>query len=380
MTTVFFISLLSDFLNKRETIQPEGDINWEELMKTAKLHEVAGIVYYQCKRFIPKEYQESLNHLYAYTLFYYGHRVNEEVIALQKLRDASVRCFIIKGSVVASYYPAPALRTMGDTDIVVDDLMKAHDALVITGYTCKTKYAAYYIKNLLFEIHDHLAYVNDINSPELVEFFSRHWDFMKDGELDWSFHLLFLILHLRGHFYGSGVGVRHFMDIAALTRYNEKLDWSWIEQKLKELKLWKFAEKVFDLNRRWFGIIVPMTVEPIDEAFYREVTEELCSGGVFGSKVNSGRRFAAQGYRHPIFSMLKRACGLVFVPYKNMIRMPQYGFLDGRPYLLAVAWIYRGWLTIRKMGIKNATHSLQDSFVSKEAVDEQKKYIEKWNR
>ena len=379
MTTEFFITLLSDFLNKRETKQPE-DIDWAELMRVAKLHEMAGIVYYQCKNFIPVEYQEQLNEFNASTLFYYANRVKEEKTVLQKLRDAGVRCFIIKGSAVAAYYPAPALRTMGDTDIVVDDAEKAHEVLMASGYTCKTKCAAYYKNDLLFEIHDHLTYVNGINSPDLVDFFNGYWDYVKDGELDWSFHLLFIILHLRGHFYGSGVGVRQFMDIAALTKYNEALDWPWIEQKLKELDLWAFSEKVFDLNRRWFGISAPMTVEPVEDAFYKEATNELCSGGAFGTKSNNGRRIAAHGYKHPVLSMLKRAWGMVFVPYKNMIRMPQYSFLVGRPYLLPVAWIYRGWLTIKKKGMKSTTKSLQDSFVSKEAVEKQKTYIEKWNQ
>ena len=165
-----------------------------------------------------------------------------------------------------------------------------------------------------------------------------------------------------------------------MTKYNEVLDWTWIEQKLKELDLWAFSEKIFDLNRRWFGISTTMTVKPVEDAFYKEATEELCSGGVFGSKSNNGRRIAAHGYKHPVLSMLKRALSMVFVPYKNMIRMPQYSFLAGRPYLLPAAWIYRGWLTIRKKGMKRTTQNLQDSFVSKEAVEKQKTYIEKWNQ
>ena len=77
---------------------------------------------------------------------------------------------------------------------------------------------------------------------------------------------------------------------------------------------------------------------------------------------------------------IQRVFGMGFVPYKDMIRMPQYSFLVGRPYFLPAAWIYRGWLTIRKKGMKNTTQCIQDSFVSKEAVEEQKAYIEKWNQ
>ncbi len=45
MTTEFFMTLLSDFLNMRETEQPDESTDWEELMKAAKLHEIVGIVY-----------------------------------------------------------------------------------------------------------------------------------------------------------------------------------------------------------------------------------------------------------------------------------------------------------------------------------------------
>lgn len=379
MTTEIFLSLLSDFLNKRETLRLTEGINWEELIKVAKLHEMAGIILCQCRDSIPNKYRETLEQVNASTLFYYANRLKEENIILRKLRESGVHCFIIKGSTVAAYYPIPALRTMGDTDIVVNDVNKAHEVLMASGCRCKTKNAAYYKNDLLFEIHDHLTYETVINSPKLVSFFNDFWKYVKDGELDCSFHLLFLILHLRSHFYGSGVGIRQFVDIAVVTKYNDKLDWLWIEEKLKEYGMWPFAQRVFGLNYRWFGINTPVAVESVDEEFYKEATLELCSGGVFGHSGNNAREIAVYGGIHPFANMIKRAWCMVFVPYKNMMRLPQFEFLVGHPYLLPVAWIYRGWLTVKRRGLKRITQSIQASFVSKEDIKEQKDYLDTWS-
>lgn len=375
MTIDYFFILLSDYVYKRKSRPPKSDVNWEELIKVAKFHNLSGIVYFQCKKFIPNEYRETMEKSCATTLFNYANRLKEEKTVLLKLKETGVSCFIIKGSVVAAFYPIPALRTMGDTDIVVDDADKTHDVLISSGYECKTKCAVYVKNGFLYEVHDHITHVNEINSTELVKFFNDYWDYVKDGELDCNFHLLFLILHLRSHFYGSGVGIRQFLDVAMVTQYCENLDWSWIEQKLKEFALWTFAQKIFDLNRRWFGVTPPIIFSPVDDAFYREATKDLYLGGVFGTEGNTARRMAAHGYGSAI-----RLRGMVFVPYKDMIRMPQYAFLIGRPYLLPIAWIYRGWLKVTKLGAKNTGKIIQTTVVSKNTVNEQKEYIEKWNQ
>ena len=380
MPKEYFITLLSDFLNKRETTQIEPGVSWDKLMNLAKRHKVTGILYYQCKGFIPIEQQIPMEQYYAATLFNHSNCEVEQEFILQKLRASKVNCFIIKGSAVAEYYPIPALRTMSDTDIVVDDVAKTHEILMDSGYTYKIKYAAYNKRDLLFEIHNQLTYLNDVNSSEMVDFFNNYWTYVKDGKINWSFHLLFLILHLRGHFYSSGVGIRQFMDVAVVTKYNKDLDWPWIERKLKELDLWAFAQKVFDMNRRWFGIVPPMTIEHVSDEFYQEAETEICSGGVFGYRGNNARRVVAQSSNHAVLSIFRRTWGMLFVPYKDMIRMPQYEFLIGRPYLLLAAWIYRGWLTIRKFGMKKTVRSLSAPFVSKDSIKEQKEYIEKWSR
>lgn len=379
MQTEIFISIISDFLNSKAS-KRNVNIDWSEMLKIAKLHEATGIVHYQCKEFIPIEFKNQFDQSIASTIYFYTNRVKEEQTLLRELRDAGINCIIIKGSAVAAYYPVPSLRTMGDTDVVVDNAEIAHRVLIDAGYICKTKYAAYYKRDLLFEIHDQIAHETAVNSREVCDFFNDYKRYIKGDELDWSFHLLFLIFHMRTHFFGSGIGIRQFMDIATVTKNNKDLDWSWIETELKELDLWSFSQKVFDLNHRWFGIDSPLPINPVDEDFYKEATVELCLGGVFGHMENNARKVAVNGKNHPKLTMLMRAWKMVFVPYHNMILMPQYSFLIGKPYLLPVAWIYRGWLTIKKGGIKKTTQRISSNFVSQNEIEGQKEYINKWTR
>lgn len=380
MTTEFFINILSDHINRIPTEKPSFDIDWESLIKMAKQQEVSGILFYQCKNFIPIEYKGLLEQSFASTLYYYSNRINEERHILQQLKNAEIDCFIIKGSTVANFYPIPALRTMGDTDIVVNNLKIAHEVLLDNGYRCKIKYASYFKRELLFEIHDQLAKESSLMDTNIISFFNDYREKVINSELDWSFHYLFLIFHLYRHFLNEGIGIRQFLDIAMVTKYCSALDWPWIEKELKELAMWSFSQKVYFLIQKWFGISPPLHLETVDSAFYDAATAELCSGSVFGNKTNKARRIVTNTSKRPIISMIERVKCLLFVPYNNMILLPQYQFLTGRPYLLPIAWIYRGWISIRKHGTKSSIKEIKSSFVSKDDIKNEQEYIEKWTK
>lgn len=378
MLTEFFISILSDFLNHRDTERPKNDISWNGLIEVAKRHEVSGILYYQCKRIIPAKYLDSLEKSYASTLFYYSNRIAEETTILNILKKNGIICFVIKGSSVASYYPIPSLRTMGDTDFLVDDIKKTHRLLLESGYSCNVKYSAYSKRNMLFETHNKLVQDDNVNNPSLVSFLNNWQEHINNGELDWSFHLLFLIIHLRHHLYGNGIGIRQFFDIAVITKNNKNIDWKWFEKTAKEYGIWTFSQNVLDLNRIWFGVKTPLTIKNVDESFFNEVTVELFSGGVFGKESNSARRTAAQGNAHPKLYMIKQALTILFLPYKYMIHIPQYKFLIGKPFLLPIAWGYRALLTIKTKGVIKSTKIIRSTFANQESIDDEREFINKW--
>lgn len=50
-----FIRILADHLNKRKTIIEENDAEWKKIISYAGIHQIEGIIFYQCNRMIPQE-------------------------------------------------------------------------------------------------------------------------------------------------------------------------------------------------------------------------------------------------------------------------------------------------------------------------------------
>ena len=296
--------------------------------------------------------------------------------------------FTIKGFSVANYYPNLEIRTMGDTDIVVhsEDRERVHKLLLSLGYKNVSKISdrewVYNYNKMELELHDHLIYYEMTNDSRCDEFFNVFGDYVKDGVLDWNSHFLFLIYHIRKHFMDRGVGFRHFLDIAVLTKNYIDLDWTWIKQKLIELGMWEFALRIFYLNCRWFGVSSPLDISTFDNEFLHEATKAIYYNGVFGfdNEVNNVNYTI-----HGIRNSYKQSYGIrkiwlfLFPCYDTMRKTKQYAFVDKRPYLLPAAWFYRGLRTLKqKRTMKTMKGIINTSFVSKKKVDERAEVLKKW--
>lgn len=384
----FFLKVLSDHLNNKYTSEPSTIIDWRMILHLAQIHQVEGIIFHQCKDFLPDELKPYLYDKYCSTLSNYANReylINQLINALL---SESIDCFIIKGVTVANLYPFPALRTMGDTDLVVhtEDRKKVHEILLTQGYDIKSQFEdrewIYYKGKYEFELHDRLIYSEAINRDSHEEFFMDFWDYVHNGELDWNFHFLFLVLHLRKHLMNSGVGFRQFMDIAVLTKNNDSLDWDYIEEKLIELDLIKFARIVFALNEVWFEIKTPIKTETLEDSFYQQATDHVFSNGVFGFdnaenkdnvSINNARKSKNQKA-----GMLKSAILKVFPSYENLIAVPKYSFLKGKKWLLPWAWIYRIFHSLNRRKFANNVNTVKSSFVSNESIEKRTEWLKKW--
>ena len=71
----FFIKILSDHINKKPTDKPAIDIDWTAISHLSRTHQVDGIVYMQCKDFIPTELKAFLERGYSSALYHYVNRV-----------------------------------------------------------------------------------------------------------------------------------------------------------------------------------------------------------------------------------------------------------------------------------------------------------------
>ena len=385
MIEQFFFQIMSDYLNGRKT-KPVTEVDWELLLRLARIHQIEAILYSQCKEMIPVSLAEPLKRAYHFTLASYMKRQAEMAKISSLLEAHHISFFVLKGAIVKDYYPQPALRTMGDVDIVVhpEDREAVHELLLQNGFMNVNHHrdqSWHYAKNNLnYELHDRLMYDEDINATELKDFFNDCWRFGCNGKLDASFHFLFLLAHLRSHLMKCGIGLRQFMDLTVMAQKEKSLDWPWIEERLNSLGLLQFAQTCFAFIYRWVDVDLPLKSVKLDDSFFAKATESILNGGVFGTNTEGSFENiainAARGSGAPQILMMKRAVQTVFPSYKTLSGNDHYRFLDGKPLLLPAAWgyrLYRGGCTLTKN--RRAGRML---WASRKAVKERDQYLKNW--
>ena len=389
----FFLQILSDHLNGRPTTQQET-IDWTVVMTLAQNQQVNGIIYHQCKGFLPDEAKKTLEKKYSSELYFYFNRMALYKQLKQAFSAAEIPFYSVKGLIVSQYYPVPALRTMGDCDIVVhtEDKEKVHTILTDLGFnnTLKENKEWIYYKNQMeFEIHDHLLYNKPINTESSRMLTDQvAWEKAAPTgagsccELDWSFHFLFLLLHLRQHIIHCGAGFRQFMDLAVVLQ-NCNLDWVWLRKTIDELELWPFSEVCLALLKRWFEIAPPLELAEFDNAFYEEVTDKIIENGVFGFNDETNRKSSKMNaiiwQRGPLWWIRMRVLlASIFPPYQIMRYVPHYAFVDRRPWLIPVAWIYRFYRSIRYRMAAKGKHMLDNAMIPNDRLEARKDALAKW--
>lgn len=365
-----FLELLKSYLHEGNPINVDKQ-DIPDIVKYAKIHQVEAIVYRQ-------GYIDQLTEAYFLTLYQYANRC--QVIKQIESHFENIDYLFVKGHKVADCYPISAFRTMGDIDLVVhsNDRIIAHKLLLEMGFENlgqgKNEWK-YRKANTCIELHDELV-TSDNNLPINTRcFFNNCWEYLDNGNLDWNFHYLFLIMHLRNHLVKTGAGFRQFFDLAIVSKY-EKLDWSWIERKLEELDLLMFFKTVVFFIDKWFEAGIPVEPNYVDELFFDYATAGIFENGVFGfnnpnnnnnSSINFYWEFGKKGVGHKFIKEL-------FLPYNQLVCMKEYQFIKERKYLLPVAWGYRilnRW--------KNKKHVLKKYIISKDDLSEREYYLKNWN-
>lgn len=382
-----FIRILADFLSGKKT-NPDTDVDWLKILQMAKIHQVQGIVYYQCKNLLPDNICKTLEEAYLSTTYYYVNRKALMGEISRTFNQSELPFFCVKGYEVARYYPIPALRTMGDCDIVVHriDVPRAVQLLQQLGFTGSETITLQQWgcnKNgMHFEIHNKLVQEGEYATQDQIKFFNNFDLYLKDDVLDPNFHFLYLLMHLRKHFLNRGVGIRQFMDLAVMIKNNDQLNWAWIEDKLDCIDLLRFAHVCYALVEMWFDVKAPVKYASADQAFVDQITLKILADGVFGFDNEDNKKADAHTAlivsRGPLWlRRIKLILQSVFLNYEIMRGYPGCGFIDGRPWLLPVAWIKRFVVLISEKDKSGVVNVVNNSLIPKEELREREEILEK---
>ena len=367
----FFLTALSDHLHGRKSTVPEG-LDFDSLYSLAKKQQLCGILYAQTKAdvFERSFYTEIL------------HAVNRQRLLADihcAFTKNDIPYILIKGTEIARFYPQPELRTMTDSDILVhyEHKEKAHKLLLSLGFSFDNDWG-YWKEGLHFELHDRLLYDEAVNLDSLKAWTGHVWEYARpeDGTryaVSGEFHLVFLLLHLRKHFLNSGVGFRQFMDVAVMSQ--QSLDWGCVSSFISELNLESFAETCFGLCRVWFQVETPLA-GTLPEDFVSKAANQIFAGGVFGfsDEKNRGNQVKYQLESQNSFSIFFKK---IFAPYSALCYSKKYSFLEGRPYLLPLAWVYRVFLAIKEKRVSSTAQRVLLPLVVKRD-DERAEWLRQW--
>ena len=383
----FFLRLMRDSVCGTATTAP-AELDWDEVYGIAERQCLVGFCYAQLRGAdVPKEALDRFHRGFFSDVY---HAANFQAV-MGRVREAAAESgpdmLPFKGWIVKDSWPVPELRTMGDIDLLIRTEDRAAADALMTGLGLRRTVHSdavwsYTEKDAHFEVHDHIFYDHLGNEVDYRTFFDRAWEFAAP-ELSESFHMLLLLAHLARHITNQGVGFRFFLDLVFFCREKgEAIDWPWVERELEGLRLRRFADVCFALCRAWFGADMPLDPPEPDGAFYESVTEKMFRDGIFGleNEQNSVAGTAREMKRSTASygaTALRLTAEKLFPAYESMRHIPWYGFVDGRPWLLPAAWVYRWWYCLAHKGEESARR-LAEPYAEREKVEKREQQIRDW--
>lgn len=194
----------------------------------------------------------------------------------------------LKGAVLKTIYPSPVMRVMGDIDILVRESEK--DEIVALMQENGYNFVRESDHELIFgytpaciELHKRLipSYNLDYN-----RYYEDSWKFAKKScgneyaMTDEDF-FVYIFTHFAKHYRDCGAGIKYIVDFYVFLKEKPNLNMAYIEEQLKELKLFEFYRNILDLIGVWF-----YGEEDTEKSDF--LTTRIFAGGVYGNGDNSG--------------------------------------------------------------------------------------------
>ena len=330
-----------------------------QVLYYAKLHNVIGIWAYKVQEYYLQnppandEEQEILDvaqKIFTLAIMRSEKREKHYQKLSQALKHKGIDHLVFKGIVIKEFYPVPGLRTFGDVDFVIrkedrgdcHDLMQALDYEVVVGYEPVYTYRK---DEQLYEIHTKIMSVNITERADYIGYFQNLWRHASKTDnhvftFTAEFHFVYLLSHIAKHIYGSGAGIRMYLDLALYIKaIGKTLDWDWIQEELKKLKLTQFFSLTLHTLRRWFGTEIPVELPEVAEDLLEEFSAFTMESGVFGFE---GRKSGEQLVRKQENKKGLRVKALQknFFPSAKTLKS-RYTYLETHEWLLPVAWVDR---------------------------------------
>lgn len=320
----------------------EMDIDWESMLKLCEYHGVTNLMAYAADSSVPKEYLAKFHQASMIATS----RTAQFDFATEEIRNEfeknKISYMLLKGHIMRGYYPSPEMRTMCDVDLLIkeEDDEKIQKIMAELGYTMKNEFGrddekSYYRPpHCSYDMHTQL--VSD-SHKKLKAYYGTGWRVAKkDTEYGYVMSnedfFIFLLAHFTKHYANAGIGVRPILDIwIFLDKFNDTLDWDYINQELDKMQMKEFCYNIFRLSKVWFD------GEASDETT-DDMTRYILFSGMYGTTGNWYRAKKVQADNKLVHNV-KGKLNAIFLNRRYMEQF--YPKLKEKPYLLGYYWCKR---------------------------------------
>lgn len=371
------ISIVRCAMTKKSP-QLTEDVNFEQIYEYAQGAQVVPLLYYGLQDY-PGIFDTIVGKKFFKSTMNYMMKSAEQMEELDKicasLDKAGVSYMKLKGSLLKGHYEYPEMRTMSDADILikVDEYDKLSEACKEIGYFKTDESDHEYIfqsqdEKLTVEFHKWLI---PSYNKDFYEYFGVGWDFAKkvegknsEYEMSDEDFFVYIFTHFAKHYRDSGVGIKYITDFYLYKKIKPHMDFNYINEAFKRLKIDKFWKNVDKLLNVWFengesnGVIDHMTVKMFGSYTYGLQEHNFRSDVLKRSNAGESNKKIT----------FKKFMQLVFLPYKNMKML--YPVLEKAPILLPFVTVHRWFCAIffKKSRIKwnmDNIKSINDEDISK---------------
>lgn len=332
-------------------------------------------------------------------------RKTEEFLSLyKKLTENGLQPIVVKGITCRNLYPEPDNRPSSDEDLFIPEgtYEQYHQALLKAGMEvaewdaphADTLHEISYVNPpgvLRIELHKTLfeteldahAGMNERFIQAFENSIQEEMNGVAIRTMDYSDHLLFLILHAFKHFIGSGFGIRQVCDLVMFANaYGRQIDWKAVQEACEEIHADVFAASLFDIGRCYLNFDEEKAAYPeywkalaVDS---EDLLIDLLDAGVFGAS-DMSRKHSSNITLSAIAAQNqgKKAKGSVLktiFPSAKALEN-RYPYLKKHKYLLPVAWGNRILQYGKEIRTANGDNDAMSSIkIGNQRMDLMKKY------
>ena len=365
------MAVLKCFLHGQPAVlQCYTDNELKRLFELAEMHMVLPIVYEalypQIKNTnVKPQMTDALKHRMVRSVMQQAVRTQRFLNLYRIINEQEIRVLVVKGLICRNLYSAPDHRASSDEDLYAreEDIQALHNLFLQNGLMLVDKkllpespvltYQDPW-SGLRIELHRQLFPAEAAAYGNLNEAFIDVFESSIRVEIaevpiwtmDYSKHMLYLLMHGFKHFIHAGLGIRQVCDVTLFAqKYGDEIDWQFVFKQLKSFRADIYTVNLFQIGQRYFGLQLSPLLEVLDS--YREdldcedLLHDLLSGGVYGA-VDMDRQHSSSITLTAVEASRKGQKGrgsllkTVFPPRKGLEK--RYPVLHRYPFLLPVIW------------------------------------------